>query len=233
MAHYGICASHVAPLLPPCSNSKTWNKKNLKTLAPSRPFHKIRGFSVMAEFSLCKGMISTYFTRWGETQHYIKPHWLLLRRASVIIKKWISDTFLMRPSGLLFSLAAYIFISMLPWPLMYFWQCDWKKTQSLQIDSETFTNSMSSHIIAQWVLIISQFSVLYFLHIFHSIYSMWNKETFYLFGLRAEATVGLWTENQSAGSDKAAPTPDKRAVGPSQQQLESHVKLCLSYTWDV
>lgn len=40
---------------------------------------------------------------------------------------------------------------------------------------------------------------------------MWN-EVFYLFGLQAEATVGLWTGNLSAGSDKVAPTPDKRAV---------------------
>lgn len=43
---------------------------------------------------------------------------------------------------------------------------------------------------------------------------MWNEKAFYLFGLQAGATAGLWTGNLSAGSDKVAQTPDMRAVGP-------------------
>lgn len=41
-------------------------------------------------------------------------------------------------------------------------------------------------------------------------------DAFYLFGLRAEATAGLWTGNLSARSGKAAQKPGNRADGPSQ-----------------
>lgn len=32
----------------------------------------------------------------------------------------------------------------------------------------------------------------------------------YLFGLRAAATAGLWSENRSAGSGRVAPTPSEK-----------------------
>lgn len=55
-----------------------------------------------------------------------------------------------------------------------------------------------------------------------TIYSMWTEEAFYLFGLPAGATAGQWTGNQSAGSDTVAPTPNKRAAGPSHQHCKPH-----------
>lgn len=39
-----------------------------------------------------------------------------------------------------------------------------------------------------------------------------QNKTIYLFGLRAEATAALRTESLSAGSDKAAQKPAKRAA---------------------
>lgn len=43
-----------------------------------------------------------------------------------------------------------------------------------------------------------------------------SREASYLLGLQAEAIAGLWTGNLSAGSDKVAPTPDRRAVKDHQ-----------------
>lgn len=39
---------------------------------------------------------------------------------------------------------------------------------------------------------------------------MLKKGGFYLFGLQAGATAGLWSENRSAGSDTVAPKPNKK-----------------------